>query len=215
MIKRTYKGVQYTIEPQPDHDPINPFEDWDGMGEFFWADRHDLFNLMRENPNSIAVDVYEHSGYALTVNQAGTDYMRELVKWEDEEIEDHPSPPPRRGCEFDTSPCRLLWVPDAEHLKNPEQLYEIAESYTKLYDQVLNGDCYGFVTTIDDEEIDSCWGFWGWNHEESGLLEHAISGAECEINHRIEKARQSRVKQYEYIKKCIRNRVPLIYREEL
>ena len=51
----------------------------------------------------------------------------------------------------------------------------------ETYDQYICGDVYGFkvfkVETCDngcehEEEIDSCWGFFGDNFIENGLIEH-------------------------------------------
>jgi len=54
----------------------------------------------------------------------------------------------------------------------------------KTYDQFLRGDVYGFrllappITcdkcqhTVDDEEVDSCWGFYGDDPKENGISDH-------------------------------------------
>lgn len=49
------------------------------------------------------------------------------------------------------------------------------ESEIKEYDYYLRGEVYGYrVYDPDDNEIDSCWGFYG-DPEESGLIETARS----------------------------------------
>ena len=58
-------------------------------------------------------------------------------------------------------------------------------TYTTLLEtvrQYLDGEVYGFiverkplVSKDDDakwEEVDSCWGFYGDNHDENGMSEH-------------------------------------------
>ena len=57
------------------------------------------------------------------------------------------------------------------------------ESACELHGQWQWGDVYG-IASIEDgngEEIPhgSCWGFYGHNHEKSGLLDHARNAIEC------------------------------------
>lgn len=68
---------------------------------------------------------------------------------------------------------------------------EVMEEDVKLYDQYLTGDVYGFTlyTNEDNEwiESDSCWGFFGPDIVESGLIEclpgakGALEANECEF----------------------------------
>lgn len=56
---------------------------------------------------------------------------------------------------------------------------EICQSTINLYSAWAWGDVYGVseITDPDGNELDdgSCWGFYGSDHEESGLLDHARS----------------------------------------
>lgn len=75
------------------------------------------------------------------------------------------------------------------------------------------GDVYGYVIKAPggadlDELHDSCWGFYGTNHNESGLEEQAANAADCIIA-------SVRRKRQETLKRLIRARVPLAIREEL
>jgi hypothetical protein len=42
----------------------------------------------------------------------------------------------------------------------------------EVYDQYLTGDVWGFVLTTPDGEEDSCWGFYGDDIRENGILDH-------------------------------------------
>lgn len=57
------------------------------------------------------------------------------------------------------------------------------ESACELHGQWQWGDVYGIASIEDDnsEEIPhgSCWGFYGSDHEKSGLLDHARNAIEC------------------------------------
>jgi|688.fasta_scaffold834071_2 hypothetical protein len=62
-----------------------------------------------------------------------------------------------------------------------EKVEKLLEAEVKTYDQYLTGDVYGFelvkLSKCDqghehEEEIDSCWGFYGSNFNENGLFDH-------------------------------------------
>lgn len=65
-----------------------------------------------------------------------------------------------------------------------DRAIEIMESDVKVYDQYLTGVVYGFElyeATSDDaipdwNEIDSCWGFYGANIFENGILDSVGCG---------------------------------------
>ncbi len=77
-----------------------------------------------------------------------------------------------------TSPERIkeLGVPLKD--VNQQLINEI-----KIYDMYIRGEVYGFrkftkkqcITchNVEDVDGDSCWGFFGSDHEESGLLDSA------------------------------------------
>lgn len=63
----------------------------------------------------------------------------------------------------------------------PEKSAEVMQAEVEEYDQFLRGDIYGFIlekgTRCDQGDIhweteDSCWGFYGYDHEASGLKDN-------------------------------------------
>lgn len=69
------------------------------------------------------------------------------------------------------------------------------------------GDCYGYVIGNDDDDhLESCWGYYGSDHDKSGLGQAAAESLKYIIDDR-RKARQSRVAE------MIANRVPLHIRQ--
>lgn len=54
---------------------------------------------------------------------------------------------------------------------------DYAEAVVKETKAVLDGDVYGYIITPaddeDDTELDSCWGYIGYDHDKSGLIEAA------------------------------------------
>lgn len=61
-----------------------------------------------------------------------------------------------------------------------EKARKCLENEVEVYDDYLVGNVYGYTVYApneteedDDEQLDSCWGFYGYNHDKSGLLEAA------------------------------------------
>lgn len=67
--------------------------------------------------------------------------------------------------------------------KFKDYLYEQVQGEIKVLEYYLNGNVYGY--NIEEVDMGSCWGFYGWDHEESGLLENAHNAIDCEINSQI------------------------------
>jgi hypothetical protein len=78
-------------------------------------------------------------------------------------------------------------------------------STADLYGYWAFGDVYGYNV----EEInDSCYGFYGDDHEENGLLESAKNGIDCHLE-RVKKERFAKIKQ------LIKAKVSLVLRPKL
>lgn len=57
--------------------------------------------------------------------------------------------------------------------KLKERIEKILEGEVETYTQYVEGDVYGFqIVDEDDNIIDSCYGFYGSDHKESGMLEY-------------------------------------------
>ena len=87
---------------------------------------------------------------------------------------------------------------------------EMMQDAINLWSYWAWGDIYGYVAEdLNDDctEFDSCWGFYGHDHNESGLLESAKSEIDAELNHRAA-ARFNKLKQF------IRAGVPLYLRDK-
>lgn len=78
---------------------------------------------------------------------------------------------------------------------------EVLTGEVETYDQYLRGDVYGYIAGDD-----SCWGFFGYDHEASSLLEQARAA----IDYAIKAKREAHFKQ---LKTWIRSRVPLCVRQ--
>lgn len=57
---------------------------------------------------------------------------------------------------------------------------EAGRGLVKEWNQYLSGEVYGYmIQTPDGDEEGGCWGFYGYDHEASGLLDHARSEADA------------------------------------
>jgi len=90
-----------------------------------------------------------------------------------------------------------------------ERLQKELQDSAALYSSWAWGDVYGF--TVEDkegDEIDSCWGFYGDNHEKSGLIEHAKNAIDCTI-------RYNRRVKLNKLKELIKNSVAIEKRGDI
>lgn len=57
--------------------------------------------------------------------------------------------------------------------KLKKKLEEMLLSEVNIYDEYLTGSVYGYILYENEEEVDRCWGFYGFDHNKSGLLDNA------------------------------------------
>lgn len=56
--------------------------------------------------------------------------------------------------------------------KRQERVLRVLRGEVSTYDDYLTGNVYGYTVSRGDEELDSCWGFYG-DYQTSGILEEA------------------------------------------
>ena len=58
----------------------------------------------------------------------------------------------------------------------------LLDGEVETYDHYLRGDIYGFrVADSDGQELDAYWGHFGYEHEQSGLMDAARSAIDYEL----------------------------------
>jgi hypothetical protein len=169
-IKKTAKGfvARYLT---PDNDPLNPFENDEGMGDFFhWKDygREQLLKycealgydpetrekIGKENPDAVKIDKYEHSGISYSVSGEG------------------------RQCRWDTSSAWAVWLPnnclleDLKRFKTKEtrrkRCIELARQACEVFNQWADGEVYCIVKETFDHnkkqiDYDVVGGYYGYS----------------------------------------------------
>ena len=144
--------------------------------------------IRKENPAVILpIYMYEHSGVALKVGS-----FQGLL--------------PQGHAEFDTCMVGFIYISKADARKEygwkqitktrREQLEKYLTGDVEIYSQFLNGEVFGYVITdADDEEIEAdgsqSWGYYGYDHEKSGLIEEAKNVIDWEIERAKEEEKKN------------------------
>lgn len=101
-----------------------------------WVKKH------RKSWFAVPLWMYDHSGIALGVG--------------------HQNP---FTCPFDTRRVGLIALERAAFNNAPDgDLFEQAKAIAEVYAMWANGECYGYRITVDDEVVDDCYGFIGFEH---------------------------------------------------
>lgn len=91
-----------------------------------------------------------------------------------------------RTCRWDSGQVGFMYITKKKAVEEfgkkyftkavEEKAIACMESELKIYDDYLRGDVYGYrILDENGDEIDSLWGFYGYDHEKSGLLNEAKS----------------------------------------
>jgi len=200
-----YKGYDYEIKQ--DIDPINPRTEWDNMdimvcfhSRYNLGDKHDFsdeeefIQWAKDQGDKIEIlplYLYDHSGITMSTGSFSCGWDSGQVGWIYTDLEQ-------------LNKMGHNWKRWSK--KRRKQVREWMISSVDTYDNLITGSVYGYEVTLDGEYIDSCWGFFGYDHEESGLMEYAKNAIDCDISHKI-KEHTDKVKQW------IRSGVPLEYRK--
>ena len=168
VIERILNAQGHTVEIFLDDNPNDPREDCN-IGtmclfhkRYRLGDKHD-FN----SPEDLKLFINENE--VVWLNVYGYDHGGLTIKT---------SP---FSCPWDSGQLGVIFVTKEEVVKNfgdfSEESIAKAEkclqAEVSLYDDYVQGNVYGFRVLDGDNEIDSCWGFYGYDHKESGLLEAA------------------------------------------
>lgn len=159
-VKRN--GEIYRIRIEQDLDAECPFDNDEGMGEFyslyrFSKTRDKAIEIIEsENPDCVILSCYSHGGEAWSVKGEGMQ------------------------CQWDTAGVAGVWMPNTVLLdelkgltgeKRRARCIEFARQAMDTYNQYCSGDVWGYVIEKQNhcdkcqhdewEIIDSCWGFYG------------------------------------------------------
>jgi len=159
------------IEADKDEDSSNPRTESDNLGtmicfhrRYSLGDTHSLSveeaKKIEESDDNISLPLYLYDHSGITMNTTGF------------------------SCGWDSGKVGFIYV-NKEQIRREyswkklttdriEKIEEYLRNEVKTYDHYLTGDVYRYETKdADGEVIDSCCGFYGYDHERSGLLQNA------------------------------------------
>ena len=200
------KVGKYIVKVVQDEDPINPREEWGNLCTMIcFHRRYNLGDKHNHTPETIA-DMLERNKKTI--------FYRPLYLYDHSGITISTAP---FSCRWDSGQVGWIYVERDKFLKEfgfkkmtkkaKERLEELFVGETKVYDDYLTGNVYGFVVEEPESEtcVDSCWGFFG---EPEDCLAEGVSEAREIIKNDIKE-------HLNLLKIWIKNRVPLEKRTPL
>ena len=203
METLNYKG--FDIEITDEDYPESPREQWDNLGSIIawhrnynlsdkgidFAEPEDFEDWLKDNPSIVLpVYMYDHSGISLSTGQFSCPWDSGQLGWifvTKEKIREE------YGVKRITN-------------KLKGKVIKVLRQEIETYSQYCEGRVYGFIVETDDgEHIGSCYGFYGEDWEDNGLLEYAQDDIDCYISTQ----KENRAKQ---LKAWIKNKVSLLKR---
>ena len=160
-----------TLKIFTDDNDINPRTEFDNLGtmicfhnRYRLGDKHTmsiddaiLFEKNRKDCIILPLYLYDHSGITI----ATTPF----------------------SCPWDSGKVGFIYITKEKARKEygwkvmtkkrVEQIEKYLQGEVETYDTYLRGEVYRFEVYEGEELIDSCGGFFGYNHNESGLFDHA------------------------------------------
>jgi hypothetical protein len=159
----TVNYKSYTIEVYPDDCPENPRTAWDNVGTMVcfhsrynlgdedhgYPDADAVLDHLRENMLDwvwLPLHLYDHSG--ITMNTTGF-----YCPWDSGQV---------GIIMVERKEAIIEWGLNAGDRDIDKQIMERLNHEVQVYDHYISGMVYGYVVKDqDDDEIDSCWGFYG------------------------------------------------------
>lgn len=160
-----------------DSSPESP-RTWDNLGTMVcFHNRYDLGD--KHNYSSDDYNNWEEMKKAI-IKEENTAVILPLYMYDHSGISISTSP---FSCRWDSGQIGFIFVSKEKALeefggkivtaKLKERIEKILEGEVETYTQYVEGEVYGFeIVDEDDDIIDSCYGFYGDNHKESGMLDY-------------------------------------------
>lgn len=185
-----YKGYEILINV--DENPENPRTEWDNLGtmvcfhkRYSLGDKTNFSNdldgfksfLKREDENIISLPLYLYDHSGITMNTTGFRHCD--------------------GAGWDWGQVGVIYVTKAHIRKEygwkyitkarAQKILDILRNEVQTYDDYLTGEVYGYSIkdSINKKEETSCWGYYGSDHEKSGLMPDARSAIDGIITYQL------------------------------
>ena len=175
---QTITHKKYTIEIYSDDMSENPRESWDQLSQMVCF--HKRYNLGDEHEYS-SDDFNNWNHLKRQLKKDGALFIKPLYMYDHSGITIKTTP---FSCQWDSGQIGFVFTTQDKINEffdeaDDEKIEKCILSDVETYDHYLTGEVYGFITKDkDDNEIDSCWGFYGYDFENNGLLETAKGNIE-------------------------------------
>ncbi len=182
MCEETYKTDGGFLVVEVDESPESP-RTWDNLGKLYIAPSR---NTIDHNEMDLAMDSsdFENEEEFRTYMEKEFDaFVLPVYRYEHSAVAYNTT---GFACNWDSGQVGYIiaekkqvreeWKVKRISKKLRENVYSILEGEIENYSQWANGDIYGFTLYKDEEkeeELDSCWGFYGTDMANNGLLHHA------------------------------------------
>lgn len=154
-----YKHSNYTLGEEKISEPIEWLEEKLGLqnkGEYSNERLQELEARFYQEYVALPLYLYDHSGITISTSSF--------------------------SCRWDSGKVGYIYLTKKKVLEEcggkivTAKLRERVEGYLKgeveTFDQYIRGDIYGFQVYEDEEEIDSCYGFYGLDFATNGMTDH-------------------------------------------
>jgi hypothetical protein len=180
MPYETHQVDTLTVNILRDEDPDNPREAYDNLGTMICfhprytlgdkhdhADPEDSLNSLTEQALSnyiiLPLYLYEHGGITMYTGSFSCPWDSGQVGW----------------IYMPISTARENW-PGLDTFDLRDRARRCLEGEVREYAMYLEGDCWGYsITDADEDDIESCWGFYGLDtvREEALATARAIAAS--------------------------------------
>jgi hypothetical protein len=191
-----YKG--YTIKIETEDQPMNPREEFDcQLGTLVTF--HNRYNLSDDKHLSDGTKLRAEDFNGWDAMIAHVDKVEGGIIWLPVYMYDHSGYTIRTtpfSCPWDSGQLGFIYISKKKARKEYgwkvlnktriEKLKGYLEGEIETYDDYLTGNVYWYTIILPDGTDDnSCGGYYGSDHEKSGLLEAAKGAVDCDIKYRL------------------------------
>lgn len=218
-----YKG--FTINIMPDDCAMDPRE-WDNLGTMVIAWGHDklvegqdidleyfkgLHKTSAENWQALEDHIRNELGGVIVLPLYMMDHSGQSIRTRP------------FGCPWDSGRCGFIYITEEKIVKeygskrpSAKKIASYLEAEVERYNDYMTGTVYGYeVEDCEENEFNSCWGFYGTDWKENGLLEAAQEVVDYELQLRAERIEKERKYRQSHLKRLIKSKAPLEARKLL
>lgn len=178
----------HTINIQHDHDPQHPRTDFDNLGTMVCFHRDYALGDAKHGYNSNDYDSFDELEAVIQKNE-DIAIILPLYLYDHSGLTIRTTP---FSCGWDSGQIGFIFI-SKEKIRKEFSAKRISKKLSakiatyltgevETYDNFLTGSVYGYeVKDAEGEEIEhgACWGFFGYDHETSGLMEYAKNAIDC------------------------------------